>query len=194
MRPAVFLDRDGTLIQNLHHASDPLRIEILPGVAGGLRELQARGYALLVVTNQGGVARGYYTFHDVQRMNAALDRALRDEGLRIDAYYFCPHHPRGTVSAFAGLCLCRKPRPGLLLRAASDLDLDLQASWLIGNATRDVLAGHAAGCRTVLVGGDPANASGADVVAASIEEAAGAILRPGEPRHGDTAPAVGADF
>jgi D-glycero-D-manno-heptose 1,7-bisphosphate phosphatase len=182
MRPAVFLDRDGTLIRDLNHAFDPKRIEILPGVCAGLARLQASGYALVVVTNQSGVARGYFTVRDVRAMNAALDRALRQEGLRIEAYYFCPHHPQGTVAAFANLCLCRKPRPGLLLRAASDLGLDLAASWLVGNAPSDILAGRAAGCRTVLVGEGATSASGADVVAATVEEAASAILRAAEPR------------
>src|SRR5512139_2302328 len=127
MRRVVFLDRDGTLIRDLHHAYDPARTDILPGVVAGLASLQAQDYLLVVVTNQSGVARGYYTLHDVEKMNAALDRVLRAEGLRIKSYYFCPHHPRGTIAGFAGLCMCRKPRPGLLLRAATDLDIDLRA-------------------------------------------------------------------
>ena len=148
---AVFLDRDGTLIRDRHYGFDPDQIELLEGVVEGLRILQAADYRLVVITNQSGVARGYFGEADVRAMHRRLDAILGARGIRIDAYYYCPHHPEGVVAAYARACACRKPQPGLIHRASADLGLDLRRSWVVGDAPSDVLAGRAAGCQTALL-------------------------------------------
>ena len=161
VRPAVFLDRDDTLI---HRAGglptgdlgDPADMEILPGVHEGLHLLKHAGYALIVVTNQGGVARGAYTLADVDRVHHALNLALDHV---IDDFRACPYHPNGSVPEFAQEHPWRKPAPGMLLDAAAAHRLDLPRSWMIGDAERDVLAGKAAGCRGAIMVGDGAAAA-----------------------------------
>ena len=148
---AVFLDRDGTLIYNVHYCRDPEQVRLLPGVAEGLGWLQEAGYRLIVITNQSGVARGYVTERQLGRVNGRLRRLLAAEGILITAIYYCPHHPEGTCSPYAGPCLCRKPEPGLLLRAGVEWGIALARSWYVGDILADVEAGNRAGCRTVLI-------------------------------------------
>jgi len=143
-RPSAFLDRDGTLIEDVGYLGDPERVRLLPGVAEGLRALRAAGYALVVVSNQSGVARGAFGELDVIRVMARMERAL---GLRLDGLYWCPHHPEGVVPRYARDCACRKPAPGMLIRAAQDLGLDLGRSLVVGDAARDLEAGAALGLR-----------------------------------------------
>ncbi len=150
--PAVFLDRDGTLIEDVGYAARPEQIRILPGAARALVRLARAGYKLVVVTNQSGIARGRLTEADLERFHAALDGQLDVLGARIDAYYACPHHPDATVARRPDLaveCPCRKPKPGMVHQAAEELDLDLGASWLVGDSWRDVQAGQAAGVWTI---------------------------------------------
>ena len=154
---AVFLDRDGTLIEEVGYASRPEQIRILGGVARALAQLADAGYKLIVVTNQSGIARGYATEDDLERFHEALDRQLHLLGAAVDAYYACPHLPDPALATRADLavdCDCRKPKPGLLLRAAEDFRIDLEASWMVGDTWRDVAAGQAAGCRTVKLPAD----------------------------------------
>jgi D-glycero-D-manno-heptose 1,7-bisphosphate phosphatase len=148
---AVFLDRDGTLVEARHYPSRPEELVLAAGAGEELRALQAAGFRLVVVTNQSGLARGYFTGADLERMHAHLRGMLAVFGVELDGIYACPHHPEGVVPELAIACDCRKPRPGLLLRAAADLDLDLPRSWLVGDILDDVEAGTRAGCRTVLV-------------------------------------------
>ena len=158
--PAVFLDRDGTLIEEAGYASRPEQIRILGGVAQGLAELADAGYRLIVVTNQSGIARGYMTEADLERFHDALDRQLHLLGAAVDAYYACPHHPDPDPAPrpdLAVACDCRKPKPGLLLRAAEDFRLDLSASWTVGDMWRDIAAGQAAGTRTIKLPADEAH-------------------------------------
>ncbi|MBI1795944.1 MAG: HAD family hydrolase [Candidatus Eisenbacteria bacterium] len=143
-RPAVFVDRDGTLIREEGYLSDPRKVEVLPGVARGLRALLDAGIPVVVATNQSGIGRGYYTAESVYEVMAVMRRMLRAEGVELTAIYLCPHAPG------AG-CPCRKPRPGLLERAAEDLVLDLPGSVMIGDKLSDVATGHHAGSRGVLV-------------------------------------------
>lgn len=151
-RPAVFLDRDGTINQEvnfLHRVED---LSLLPQVPEALVGLKEAGFALVVVTNQSGVARGIYGMEEVGMVHEALDEMLAEKGASIDAYYVCPHHPReGKVPRFSKVCDCRKPLPGLLLRAAAEMGLDLRSSYMIGDRKRDVAAGLAAGCTSVMV-------------------------------------------
>lgn len=143
---AVFLDRDGTLNREKGYLHDWKDWEWLPGVPGALARLNAAGFRLVVVSNQSGMARGYYGEAEWLKLNGKIDSSLAATGARIDGYYFCPHHP-----AFTGPCDCRKPGPGLILRAAEDLEIDLSASWLVGDKASDIAAGLAAGCRPILV-------------------------------------------
>jgi histidinol-phosphate phosphatase family protein len=106
---------------------------------------------LVVVTNQSGVARGYFDEQAVQDMHRHLSQLLRNKGVEIEAFYYCPHHPQGTIPAYAVNCACRKPQLGLLLQAQRDLELDLSASWMVGDIMDDVAAGQRAGCRTILL-------------------------------------------
>ena len=162
-RPAVFLDRDGTLSEEIGyiHRADLPRYALLPGVAGALTRLRQAGYALVVLTNQSGVGRGYFGADVVDAVHERMRALLQADGAAVDAVYYCPHHPdplaaadngelpQGRVQAkpVPGLCIdcdCRKPKPGLALRAARDLGLDLGASWMVGDKSADLgLAGSA---------------------------------------------------
>lgn len=145
-RPAVFLDRDGTVIREVDYLADPELVELFPGAGEALRELQQAGFALCLVTNQSGVARGRVSLEALEAIHQRLAELLAAEGVTLDDLQSCPHHPEIT-----GPCLCRKPLPGMLLDAAERLDLDLARSWMIGDAERDLRAGERAGCRTLLV-------------------------------------------
>ncbi|HTE67444.1 MAG TPA: HAD-IIIA family hydrolase [Actinomycetes bacterium] len=183
-RPAVFLDRDGTLVEEVAYLHDPGRLALLPGVAA-LAGLAAAGYALVVVTNQAGVARGYYDEAAVELVHRRLGELLAGAGVRLDAILYCPHHPEGTVARHARACRCRKPAPGMLEAAAEQLDLDLPASYLIGNHPTDVGAAVAAGVTALYVRtGHAAGRPPPPGVAAfpGIEAAARAVLDAALPR------------
>lgn len=150
-RDAVFLDRDGTLIEEVHYLARPEQVRLIPGAAEAVRRLNHLGVLVVVVTNQAGVARGYFPESRVAEVHAHLAMLLAEQGARVDAFYFCPHHPTEGAGAYRVACDCRKPRPGMLLAAARDLDIDLSRSWMIGDKPCDAEAGRAAGCRSVLV-------------------------------------------
>lgn len=184
-RRAAFLDRDGVLIRDVVHLTDPLRIEILPGVPEALRRLHDARWMTVVVTNQSVVARGMVSETELRGIHDVLGSRLRTHGATLDAIYYCPHHPDGVVEPYRVVCDCRKPKPGLLLRAAADLGIDLHASVMIGDTDADIEAGRRAGCRTVLLTGSAgvappvASATGAwaaDHVAADLAAAADWIL------------------
>ncbi|HEY0444265.1 MAG TPA: HAD family hydrolase [Candidatus Limnocylindrales bacterium] len=150
-RAAVFLDKDGTLIEDLPYNVDPERIRLAPGARAAIRLLAEAGYPIVVVTNQSGVARGYFTERDLDAVAEHLDAELRSLGSALAGFYFCPHVPDG-INEYAVVCDCRKPEPALIHRAAADLGLDPARSWFIGDTWMDVAAGRAAGCRTIMVG------------------------------------------
>lgn len=152
-RRAVFVDKDGTLIENVPYNVAADRISLRSGAADGLRRLHALGYTIVVVSNQSGVARGYFGEDDLLGVRERIRVLMEEASIPPAAFYYCPHHPEGTVSAYSYRCDCRKPEPGLLVRAASDLGLDLASSWMVGDILDDVEAGRRAGCRTVLVEG-----------------------------------------
>lgn len=145
-RPALFIDRDGTLIEPIPYLHDPAQVRLVRGAGEALSRAHAAGYALVVVTNQSGIARGLYGPREMDAVHAALQSALAADGVAIDAFYHCPHHPD-----FTGPCTCRKPAPGMLHSAAEDLHLDLGRSVMIGDTWDDVQAGRRAGCRAILV-------------------------------------------
>jgi D-glycero-D-manno-heptose 1,7-bisphosphate phosphatase len=150
MRRAAFLDRDGTLIELVHHLADPAKVRLLPGAGAAVRELRAHGLACVVVTNQSAIGRGLLTTEGLYEVHAELLRQLAAEETELDGFYFCPIEPKvkdPTVIEHPD----RKPGPGMLLRAARDLELDLSRSFMIGDTLSDVLAGHNAGCRSILV-------------------------------------------
>jgi D-glycero-D-manno-heptose 1,7-bisphosphate phosphatase len=149
---AVFLDRDGTIIEDVDYLTDPEEVRVLPGVVGALRDLRAAGFLLIVVTNQSAVARGWLTEERLGAVHAELDRRLACGGARVDAYYYCPHLPDGSVPRYAVECACRKPAPGMLEAAAREHNVDLRRSYMVGDSVRDVEAGRRAGCRPILVG------------------------------------------
>ncbi len=179
---AVFLDKDGTLIEDVPYNVDPHKIRLMPGVALGLRALQDAGYRLIVVSNQSGVARGYFAETSLRAVFQRLQQLLAATGVTLSDFYYCPHHPEGTVERYALGCHCRKPQPALILRAARDHDVDLSRSWFVGDILDDAEAGHRAGCRTILVdvGSETEWLDGSqrrpDYIAHNFAEAARAIL------------------
>lgn len=173
---AVFLDRDGTLIANRHYGSDPNGIVLLDGVVEGLAALRRAGYKLLLVSNQSGVARGYFDEGAVARMHDRLQRMLDRYGAALDGLEYCPHHPEGVEPSYAVECSCRKPAPGMLRRAARKHGVNLSASWMVGDIEADVEAGRRAGARTVLVGPET-SLTPPDLRAEDFAEAVRHILR-----------------
>ena len=149
---ALFLDRDGTLVHASHYPSRPEQLRLYNDIGPALQQLQQQhGFRLIVITNQAGIARGYFTEADLQRMHDYLKGELAALDVRVDGIYHCPHHPDGVVEGLSVRCECRKPQPGMLFRAALELDLDLEHSWFVGDILDDVEAGNRANCRTVLV-------------------------------------------
>ncbi len=150
-RPAVFLDRDGTLVEERPYLHDPERVALMPDATAALSRLARAGFALVVVTNQAGVARGLYGEDAVERVHRRLRELLAAGGVVLDGIRYCPHHPDGLMAAYARACRCRKPGPGMLEAAARDLELDLAASYLVGNDPADVGAALAAGATPLFV-------------------------------------------
>ncbi len=145
-RPAIFLDRDGTINVEVNYLHRPDDFHFVPGAPQAIARLNAAGFLVVVVTNQAGIARGYYDETDLHHLHVHLQGLLADHGAHVDAFYFCPHHPE-----FTGVCACRKPAPGMLHAAARDLHIALPRSWLIGDSAGDLGAARAAGCRAILV-------------------------------------------
>ena len=149
--PAVFIDRDGTLTEEVGYVNHPKRLRLLPRSAEAIRRLNGSGVKAVMVTNQSGVARGYFTEEVLQAVNEALVSQLKAEGAYLDGLYVCVHHPTVGEPPYRAVCDCRKPGPGLLRSAASDLGLDLSRSWTVGDKISDVLAGRRAGTGSILV-------------------------------------------
>ncbi len=173
LRRAAFIDRDGVL--NVDHGYVYKREDFqwLPGAVDALHQLQQAGWALVVVTNQSGVARGLYTFEQMQALHDSITAELRSEGITLTGIYACPHHPEGTVTAYKQVCECRKPRPGLILQATQEHRLQLDASVLFGDKSSDIAAGRYAGVGRCWLIGDAATglAYGANNVSPSLWDA-----------------------
>ncbi|MFM9957418.1 MAG: D-glycero-alpha-D-manno-heptose-1,7-bisphosphate 7-phosphatase [Phycisphaerales bacterium] len=179
-RPAIFFDRDDTLIACRTvtpdgDLGDPALVQLLPGALEACRALKRAGYFLAVVSNQGGVARGKYGLDQVGACNDRLNELLEHA---IDAFRFCPYHPSGTVCGMSREHPWRKPAPGMLLDIAQHHHIDLARSWMIGDAERDVEAGLAAGCRAIRVAASPDEPTRAHHRASTLSEAASIILDP----------------
>ena len=150
-RKAVFLDKDGTLVENRPFNGIAESFVLLPGTMEGLQMLHQAGYLLVVVTNQGGVAQGSITEGSLADIEVALRIRLASANIPLAGFYYCPHHPEGLIPRYSIHCSCRKPQSGLLHQAARELRIDLERSWMIGDILHDVEAGRSAGCRTVLL-------------------------------------------
>ena len=155
---AIFLDRDGTLNKYVGFLRDINEFELLDGVTDAVKEINASGYLAVVVTNQPVIARGEVTVPELNEIHNKLETLLGNDGAYIDGLYYCPHHPdkgfEGEIPELKFECGCRKPKPGMLIKASEDLNIDLKASWMIGDGRNDVEAGRNAGCRTVYIGTD----------------------------------------
>ena len=152
MTRAVFLDRDGVITQDPPHYAHRIdQLKLIPKSAEAIRILNKNQFKVVVVSNQSGVARGYYQEKDVEIYNSAMKKELEEGGAHIDAIYYCPHYPEADVEAYRIVCDCRKPEPGMLKRAEKDFNLDLKGSFLVGDKIIDIDAGYRAGCKTILV-------------------------------------------
>jgi len=151
MNKAVFLDKDGTVIKNVHYNADPDKVQLNNYAAEALHRLQQSGYRLIIVSNQAGVAHGYFTEAELARVNRQLVHLLALQHVKLDALLYCPHHIDGVVKEYSLQCDCRKPAAGMLLQAARDLDISLADSWMVGDIADDIEAGHRAGCTAILL-------------------------------------------
>ncbi len=172
MNRAVFLDRDGTMAKDVPYCSRPQDFQLLPRAGDGIRLLNNSGVKVILITNQSGIARGYFTRQMLARIHHKMRRDLAGYGAHIDAIYYCPHHPDEG-------CDCRKPKPALIYRAAREHDIELSQSFFIGDHWRDVEAGHWAGCGTCLISpnGTPETLPEPDFVARDLLEACTWILK-----------------
>jgi len=194
LRPAVFLDRDDTLIANVPYLADPALIRVLPGAAEAVAALNRAGFAVVLATNQSGIGRGLVTEDRLREIHDELRRLLAERGAVLDAIHHAPHVPLGDDRAAVEFH-DRKPGPGMLLRAASEMGLDLASSWMVGDLISDVLAGLNAGCRSILVGSNatldelPSPVEpGRALVAADLAAAAALILEQRDLSPGGAAP------
>lgn len=146
---AIFFDRDGTLNVDVHYLHEPEKFVWIEGAIDAIRWANEHGYLVIVVTNQSGIARGYYDEAAVHRLHDWMNAELAAHGAHIDAFYYCPHHIEGKLPAYAKSCDCRKPAPGMLLRALREHDVDPAASWVFGDAASDVAAAENAGVKGV---------------------------------------------
>jgi len=148
---AVFIDKDGTLIPDIPYNVNANLITIEPVTKEGLVAIKELGFLIIVVSNQPGIAKGYFEEKDLENVRNKIQALLEQHHISIDGFYYCPHYPGAVVSSYAVDCHCRKPMPGLILRAARDLDIDIEQSWMLGDILNDVEAGKRAGCRTILI-------------------------------------------
>lgn len=184
MRKAVFLDRDGTLIKEIDylHLGNLKEMRFLPGAAEAIKALNRLGFLVIVVTNQPVVARGYATEKEIDQIHAVLIRRLQKRGARIDAIYFCPHHPEATLSKYRVRCRCRKPNIAMIMKATKKFGIDLKKSFLIGDRTADIAAANRAGLKMILVktgyaGKDGKHQGKPDFMAKNLKDAVSIIKR-----------------
>jgi len=151
VKKAIFLDKDGTLIPDVPYNVDSEKISLSPNTIDGLLALQEAGFMLIIISNQSGIAKGYFDHDALLQVNDKIQSLLLDNGLRLTGFYYCPHHPESNIPAYNIDCSCRKPKPGLFHEAAFDHQIDLSQSWMIGDILHDIEAGHRAGCRAILI-------------------------------------------
>jgi D-glycero-D-manno-heptose 1,7-bisphosphate phosphatase len=182
MNRAVFLDRDGVIVADVGYPHRREQLRFLARAGEAIKLLNAHGFKVIVVTNQAGVARGFYTEAAAREMNDYICQQISEQGGSIDRVYYCPHHIEGTVKEYAVPCSCRKPNTGMIEQATRDFGIDLTRSFLVGDKESDIEAGRRTGCRTVLLTGDGANPQTAnalpssDHIARSLYEAVSWII------------------
>ncbi len=192
-KPAIFWDRDGTLIEDPGYLSDPEQVRLLPGAAQALARLAEAGFENIITTNQSGIARGLLDEPALERIHRRLHELLAAEGARVEAIYYCPFldGPAAVVECYRQASDLRKPQPGMLVKASLERDIDLAASWSIGDSLRDCQAGRAAGCRTILLtppgSAPPARDKAVDFAVSNLDEAVETVLRYGRPEATPTA-------
>lgn len=147
---AVFLDRDGVIIKDVDYLADPEMISFIPGSIAAIKSLQ-QSFKIVLITNQSGVARGLIREDKLLEIHNILKKLLADRGTRLDAIYYCPHHPEADLADYRLDCECRKPKPGLIFKAATDLKIELSESYMIGDKESDIEAGNRAGCKSILI-------------------------------------------
>lgn len=150
-RPAVFIDRDGTISEEVGYINHPSRFQLFPFAAAAIKLLNNQGWLAVIITNQAGVARGYFSEAMIQTVHENLRQSLNQSGARVDAIYYCAHHPSVGEPPYRKDCECRKPKPGLIKQAAKDLDIELERSWMIGDRYGDIELAHNAGVHSGLV-------------------------------------------
>lgn len=148
---AVFIDKDGTLLTNVPFNVDPLLVSFEKYVIDGLKMLDRHGYKKIIISNQPGIALGYFDEPALDTLNSKINLLLAEQNTNIDSFYYCPHSPAGQIPQYAMECKCRKPLPGLIQQAAHELNIELKNSWMIGDILNDIEAGKTAGCSTILV-------------------------------------------
>lgn len=151
MNRAIFLDKDGTLIEDIPYNVNPDLIRLTSGAVEGLKKLKTKGYLLIVISNQSGIAHGYFQKDAIEQVKGKLTEILGVSEISLDGFFYCPHHPQGVVTSYTMSCNCRKPKPGMLLHAAKDYNINLSQSWMVGDILNDVEAGNNAGCKTILI-------------------------------------------
>ncbi len=151
MKRAVFLDRDGTINTDVEYLNSPSQLEIIDGAPNAIKSLNEAGFCVVVVTNQSGIARGLIDEDSIPEIHDAMVRMLGQKGAFIDGFYYCPHHPEGIVEKYRCVCRCRKPEPGLVLRAAADFNIDLCQSYVVGDKVSDIQLAHNAGSIGIMV-------------------------------------------
>ena len=175
---AIFLDRDGTINKYVGFLNNIDEFELIPGIAESIKKINDSGYLAIVITNQPVIARGELSFNGLTAIHNKMETLLGSEGAYIDGIYFCPHHPdKGFANEISDLkidCMCRKPKPGMLFNAAKDYNIDLLQSWMIGDGGNDIMAGKAAGCRTILIDND--GEWGQDYTVDSLSQAIDVII------------------
>lgn len=169
---AVFIDRDGTMAKDVNYCRQPEDFVLFPNTARAIKLLNEHGFKVIVVTNQSGIARGYFTEGTLAQIHKKMKQELAEEGARVDGIYYCPHHPDDN-------CDCRKPKPKLVLQAAREHDIDLKQAFVVGDLSMDIELGKAAGCKTILLSNSPQEDSGVspDYIASDLLEAARYVLR-----------------
>ncbi len=180
--PAIFLDRDGTVNVDHSYVHEIDDFQFIDGVIDAMRQLKEMGYALVLVTNQSGIARGKFTEEQFDHLTEWMDWSLADRGVDLDGIYFCPHHPEGTVEEFRQTCDCRKPQPGMFISARDHLHIDMAASYMVGDKLEDMQAAAAAnvGTKILVRTGKPVTAeaeSAADWVINSLADLPSALKK-----------------
>lgn len=151
MNRAIFLDRDGVIVEDSNYVHRTDQLKLIPGSAEAIKLLNENNFLIIVVTNQAGIAKGYFTEEDTILFNRLMEEKLKRRGAHIDAIYYCPHHPDAKIEKYKINCNCRKPKPGMLKEAEKDFNIDLRRSFIIGDKLSDIDAGKCVECKTIMV-------------------------------------------